>query len=453
MTSILRTRLSQDEIAAIEQTLAADFDAGRADAMGKAVKKLRRYQSRQQEVALALIRVVANAYLSIEQSLEVLREIYSSHSHDLTLVGRVGDALDQARDIDLLNAPPPTDTLFFEVINALSAQCDTTRAQPSERFVMKGLATAARMTGRQHDELAERAYRRLIELEPDVDTHHYNFGLFLKTRGRFQEGSLANQTARRLSQEPSEACNWNLGICATGARESSVALSIWKELGSKIELGRFDLPEGGYAQVKVRLAQRPLAERDKDSDDPGLEETIWIQRLSPCHGVIRSVLYQDLGVDYGDVILFDGAPITYHTYGERQIPVFPHLATLICQRYRFFDFAGTQAEQGQIGDLSRDLHQDAIVYPHSENFQLLCATCWRDPSINHGDHITEKKNVVTGRIAAPPGLEPKELLQQLDGAIAQRDTCRLYSPELCEAAGLMERADVERRRFDMIKRS
>ncbi|CCD98341.1 hypothetical protein BRAS3809_1780022 [Bradyrhizobium sp. STM 3809] len=25
---------------------------------------------------------------------------------------------------------------------------------------------------------------------------------------------------------------------------------------------------------------------------------------------------QKLGVDYGDVVLFDGAPITYHCYGE-----------------------------------------------------------------------------------------------------------------------------------------
>ncbi|MGI1715343.1 hypothetical protein, partial [Escherichia coli] len=39
----------------------------------------------------------------------------------------------------------------------------------------------------------------------------------------------------------------------------------------------------------------------------------------PCHGIIRSVLYGKLGVDYGDVILTDGAPITHHTYGEQQI--------------------------------------------------------------------------------------------------------------------------------------
>jgi hypothetical protein len=143
-----------------------------------------------------------------------------------------------------------------------------------------GLATAARMRARQHDDIVDRSCRRLIELAPDSSNVHYNYGLFLKTRGRFRD--------------------------------------------------------------KVRLAERPLAERSADSDDPGLEETIWIERLSPCHGIIRSVLYQHLGVDFGDVILIDGAPITYHTYGETKVPVFPHLATLVRNQYQFFDFAGTQ---------------------------------------------------------------------------------------------------------------
>jgi hypothetical protein len=90
-------------------------------------------------------------------------------------------------------------------------------------------------------------------------------------------------------------------------------------LGQHIEMGRFGLPEGSYGQVKVRLAEHPLAERKAGENDPGLEETIWIERLSPCHGIVRSALFQDLGVDYGDVVLFDGAPVTHHKYGEDHV--------------------------------------------------------------------------------------------------------------------------------------
>ena len=164
------------------------------------------------------------------------------------------------------------------------------------------------------------------------------------------------------------------------------------KIGQKIELGRFDLPEGGYPSCKVRLAERPLSQRDADNDNPGLEETIWIERLSPCHGIIRSVLFYDLGVNYGDVILFDGAPITYHKYGDKQIAVFPHLATIQKNNYQFFDFAGTQSAQGELGELSSDLGKDAVVYSHTENYTNLCSTCWRDEDIDHAHKETEEKH-------------------------------------------------------------
>jgi hypothetical protein len=309
------------------------------------------------------------------------------------------------------------------------------------------------MMGRQHDDIVERSARRLIELEPKVSHHHYNLGLFLKTRGRFREGMLANQTAESLSGERSDACEWNLGICATGAGESAVALEVWKRIGQKIEMGRFGLPDGSYPMCKVRLAERPLAERTAAEDDPGLQETIWIERLSPCHGIIRSVLYQELGVGYGDVILFDGAPITYHTYEGERIPVFPHLTTLVRNDYHHFDFAGTQEEAKQVASATDDFEDDTIVYAHSENYRVLCAKCWRDPDLEHS-HDDEQltKHVVTGRIAAPRAREPRELLRQLDAAIRKREPCRLYVPDLCEAAGLSERAAMERRRFTMITR-
>jgi hypothetical protein len=57
---------------------------------------------------------------------------------------------------------------------------------------------------------------------------------------------------------------------------------------------------------------------------------------------------------------------------------------------------------------------------------------------------------VTGRIAAPPDLDARELLRQLDIAIAKRNPCRLFVPDLCEAAGFRDRAAIERRRFAMI---
>ncbi|HMR05258.1 MAG TPA: hypothetical protein PKA88_05760 [Polyangiaceae bacterium] len=191
-------------------------------------------------------------------------------------------------------------------------------------------------------------------------------------------------------------------------------------MGNKIEMGRFGLPDGSYDQLKVRLAERPLAERDPESepDDPGLEETVWVERLSPCHGIVRSALYQELGVDFGDVVLFDGAPITHHEYGEQSVAVFPHLATLVRPGYCIWRFGGTQGQPEQIGDLSRHLPDDAVLYVHTEQFQVLCRSCWEAGRVNSDRHQEVEHRVVTGKLCAPPGVNAAALREHLDKLVA-----------------------------------
>ena len=445
--------LSKGDIEKAKQRFIDEAEADRSDSAWEALQPLLHAQPHQKDVALTLVELVEHGYLSRERSLEVLARVHEAHRTNELLLGLLGDALERARDLDMLNAPPPENELFATVVDNLAVLATKAQGTEHEHILLSGLATAARMMARQRDELAQTAYRRLLVLEPDVSHRHYNFGLFLKTRGRFQEGMVANQRAASLAKEPSDAIEWNLGICATGAREGATALEVWKRRKQKIEMGRFGLPEGSYPGCKVRLAERPLAERTADSDDPGLEETIWIERLSPCHGIIRSVLYQQLGVDFGDVVLIDGAPITYHKYGDREVPVFPHLATLVRSNYRFFDFAGTQDGEGRINSASADLDRDSVIYSHTENFSFLCAGCWRDQEIDHEHGETEEKHVVRGRIAAPPDVAPSELLRQIDAAMANRAPCRIYSPDLCAAAGLADRVAFERRRFDMLQQN
>lgn len=424
--------------------------AGEQDTAWGKLERLRKAQRHQVEAAASLLRIINEQCLQPGDVAEVLSEIDQSHNQDVELMSFLAECLEAVRDIDDLNAPPPNEAVFQTVIERLMACAANPKDLEEEKTVLRGLATAARMAARQHDDVAEMSYRRLVEMNPQDNVHHYNLGLFFKTRGRFEEGQAANRAAVALSDEEIECYEWNLGICATGARDGAAALEVWKRMGQKIELGRFGLPEGGYPQCKVKLAERPLAERTADVDDPGMEETIWIECLSPCHGIVRSVLYKDLGVNYGDVVLIDGAPITYHTYGDTQIPVFPHLATLVRQNYQVFAFAGTQDEQGQFADASVDLAGDAIVYSHSEAYRELCASCWRDPDLDHEHHEQIDKHVVVGQIAAPPRFSPGEVLEQLDRALAKRERCSLYAPGLCAAAGQNARAQVEGRRFGML---
>jgi hypothetical protein len=442
--------LSPERIESLEREIIEEAQAGRNETAWQTLQPLRKAQHHQHDAANSLLRIVRQQCVPKDNAPDILLEIAQSHPQDIEIVAALGDCLETVRDIDDLNAAPPTHVVYRTVVERLAGLAQERAGLPEEEAILGGLATAARMMARQYDDIAEKSSRRLTEMNPRNSAYHYNLGLLFKTRGKFDEGTTSNQTAASLVDKPVEHYEWNLGICATGARNGAVALDVWKRMGNKLEMGRFGLPDGSYHQCKVKLAQRPLAERSAELDDPGLEETIWIERLSPCHGIIRSVLYHELGVDYGDVILIDGAPITHHTYGETKVPVFPHLATLVRQHYQFYDFAGTQQQPRQLADASIDLDGDTVVYAHSESVQTLCANCWRNPGLDHDHHERMEKHVVTGRVAAAPDVDPAKLVDQLDKAIAKRSGCQLYAPSLCVAAGLEARASVDKRRFDLL---
>jgi tetratricopeptide (TPR) repeat protein len=450
MSSFPTEILSSERIESIEHDVIEEAQAGWTDAARQKLYPLRQAKHHQHEAANSLLRIIGQRYLPIEEAADVLLDIAQSHLQDAVILATVGECLEAARDVDDLNAPPPAHAVFSTVIERLAILAREQAGLPGEEDILRGLATAARMPARQYDDIAESSYRKLTEINPRKGAHHYNLGLFFKTRGKFKEGMKSNQTAASLADETIDAYEWNLGICATGSGNGLVALDVWKRMEQEIEMGRFGLPEGSYSQVKVKVAERPLAERNADLDDPGLEETIWIERLSPCHGIIRSVLYGELGVDYGDVILIDGAPITHHTYGDLKVPVFPHLATLVRRNYKRYDFAGTQHEPRQLADAEIDLDGDSIIYPHSEYVRHFCARCWRDPDVDHDHHEQMERRIVVGRIAAAPDVDPVQLLDQIDKAVAKRNGCQLYVPDLCLAAGFQARASVEKRRFDLL---
>lgn len=423
------------------------------DALDKAwdeVAPLRRVHRRQRVAAQALAMLLRGGAFAPERGLELARELLASRGDEVWALASIADASEALCDVRYLNAAPPADPIFESVARRLEAMIDDLEGDELIN-ALEGLTTVARMLGRGWDEVCERTHLRLVELAPDGWQNHYNLGLFYKTRGRFAEGQAANQRAVDLGGGDNEGVRWNLGICATGAGDAETALATWKSLGQTIEMGRFGLPEGGYNPVKVRLAEFPLASRGADDpEEPGREETVWIERLSPCHGVIRCALFQDIGVDYGDVVLFDGAAITFHSYGDERVPVFPQLVTLSRQGYQLYELAGTQQREDQIGELSEALPGDAVVYVHTEQFHNMCAACWDDPELDHADHGSEIHNVVTGKVCAPPDLAAGDLLARLDEAVQAAPEVKLFVPNLSLAAGDELRAARERRRVQML---
>jgi hypothetical protein len=437
--------MTPEEIDALLDRVVAHAEGGERDRAWSEAAPLVR-ASQDPEIALALISLVRGEAFERPQRLELLKLLFAHHPGDDELIARLGLAFELVHPIHLLNGPPPDDPFAAELGNWLKRL-----AQQHDRVIYwDALAIVARLLGRAWDETAERALKRCCELEPQEWGHPYGLGLFYKTRGRFSEGLAANQRAAELGGADDESVRWNLAICATGARQGARALEVQRALGLKLKLGRFDLPDGGFEPVKLTLAQRPLAERDAAHDSPGREETIWIERLSACHGVVRSVLVDEgLGVDYGDVVLFDGAPITQHHVNGKHVPVFPHLATLERRRYWRFPFAGTQSSPKQLMELNPRLPEDAVLYSHTENVRIVCQDC----ALRSGpeqEHAPHEHQVVVGAIVAPRSVTPPQLLAAIDAAIEQTPGASVVTPALCREAGQPERAEREEVRHALL---
>ena len=114
------------------------------------MEALLKAQPNEEMIALALLGIVQGGHLPIEKALTVLAEVYSAHRRNGLVVGLVGQELERARDIDLLNAPPPEHPLFVNVVNTLTEMLETPQEIETEAHLLRGLSTTARMTSRDN---------------------------------------------------------------------------------------------------------------------------------------------------------------------------------------------------------------------------------------------------------------------------------------------------------------
>ena len=422
--------MTRSDVEDILRVVLPAADDGRGDEAWAALTPLIDAASSQAEAAWGLGIALAHPVFPVDQRLPLATRLLDRWSDPAVLVV-LAEATETLRPYSYLNDPPPESPFFVTLAERLKKRVAHATGAPKEARLHEAMATVARVLGRSWDDIAETSHQRAIALRPRRWRGHYNFGLFLKTRGRFQEATEANRKAATLAGRPIESVEWNLAICATGAGDGATAHEVWTRMGDSLKRDGDGLPEGHYHSVQVRLAEHPLAARSAEGDHPGREETIWVERLSPCHGRVQSALYYDLGVDYGDLVLFDGAPILHRRWEDRVVPVFPHLVTLQRSEWRIFRFVGIQARDGQIDDLAARLQDDAVLYVHTEA-------------------VERDQTVVRGKLCISPDVDPSRVVKRLDEATEAVDGFSVLAPELHEALGDGDRAASERNRFELL---
>lgn len=297
-------------------------------------------------------------------------------------------------------------------------------------------ANALRLCGPGTDAQALQAYDRALCLDPENGWWWYDLGLLHKWRGRFSQGYDANLKARaRVGDE--KPILWNLAICATALGDGNVAAGVWKHLGMPASLdAKSGMPfVDGLPPMLIRVLSRSTGYGGSSMPERAAGfELVWVAPLSPCHGVVQTPTFRDAPIDFGDLVLWDGAPVASRADGQ---PVFALLEILRRGDEHRFPFIGLSNKASPLERLRTALPPEARLFLQQEHIELSCPHCANGSRVD--DHEHPAAGPLRGKLVAPSSISLEAIAQSLDGA--QRDHGLVVAmPALYEALGQTKRA-------------
>ncbi|MDH3653974.1 MAG: tetratricopeptide repeat protein [Myxococcales bacterium] len=409
------------------------------------------------ELALGLIREMGNGVAQRE----LLRELTGAWTTDWRLtLGTASLLLEQAgrraMDEPPLREDGPAAWAAEALQRSLDALDDADRKDPEVAGNLNAmLGNALRFCGPGKDAEAQDAFTRAIELDPERGEWWYDAGLLDKWRGRFDEGYAANEQARmRLGDQ--RPVLWNLAICATALGKAEEAVDTWDQLGvpARIDRSRGMPFVANLPPMLLRVLSRtPATDATSQLPDKAVGfELVWIAPLSPCHGVVQSPTFRDAPIDYGDLVLWDGAPVAAHqTSAGDAVPVFPLLEILRPGDERRWPFVALEREQGAVRSLEEALPEGVRVFIQQERVEHHCAACEAGEPHEHGAEsgavsapvsAPVSGSLVRGKLIVPFALKLDELREAWERAVQDR-ALSVALPELYEAVGDAKQAGQE----------
>jgi tetratricopeptide (TPR) repeat protein len=317
------------------------------------------------------------------------------------------------------------------------------------------LGNALRLCGPGRDAEAQEAFTSAIELDAERGEWWYDAGLLDKWRGRFDDGFAANEQAR-MRLGPERPVLWNLAICATALGKGEEAVRAWEELGvaARLDQSRQMPYVAGLPPMLVRVLSR-TPQSDATSHFPQKAvafELVWVAPLSPCHGVVQSPTFRDAPIDYGDLVLWDGAPVAAHKISDEEtVPVFPLLEILRRGAEKRWAFVALEREAGALEGLEQALPEGTRVFVQHERVAHHCAACEAgEPHVHtqvseptsHTASASQTHSLVRGKIIVSPTQDLRSFREAWEKAIEVR-ALSISLPALYEQLGDTKRAGQE----------
>ena len=388
-------------------------------------------------------------------------EIVDAFPTDPTLVATACAALIGAAERRPMDEPPLTEDGPARRAAASALRCiESLSAPASHDPEVAGLlwihrANALRYCGPSADEAAQEAFSRALALD-DRGWWWFDLGVLHKWRGRFAQGFDCNLKAQaRVGQE--RPVLWNLAICATATGDGDVAAGVWRQLGMPAEVSSAGMPfVDGLPPAQVRvLARGPGTGGSEALPDRAVGfELVWVAPLSPCHGVVQSPTFRDAPIDYGDVVLWDGAPVSVAPGPRGPVPRFPLLEILRRgdeHRLRFVAYQRDTAAAGiaGLGDALPDgcrlfVHEEQVEWPTEYRGDGTIAT-------EKAPKSTESSPLAYGKILAPAAQDLPALKAAIEAG-AKAAGLAIAVPALYEQLGDSKRAGQEHQAWLGIER-
>lgn len=297
-------------------------------------------------------------------------------------------------------------------------------------YLQINLADALRMMGPEHDADALQAYQLALAIDGENGWWWFQFGLLHKWRGRFREALEANRkafarltkvqgqggartngtgsTAHTPGAAPKQVL-WNLAIAATALGEGQLALDAWEQIGIRGQLSGAGLPyvpDMPAMQLRVATLGEDTGRSDPLPQKAVTFEVLWVQPLSPCHGVVQSPTVRRASVDYGDVVLWDGAPVRMNEVDGRPVPVFPLLWILRPGEEHRLRFVGMEKTRGTIDALAQDLGEqvEVAVFDRRANDADGSSIFYGKLLVAAGHPLSDVRTALEAAIRARPGI-------------------------------------------------
>lgn len=395
---------------------------------------------------------------TLEDEAESILEAFAD---DPSVVGAACDALIRKasrRPID----EPPLDARAAKLA-AEAAGRSYAKLSPADRadpdlggalLALKG--NALRGLGPKRIADAVRALEAALALEPR-GAWWFDLGLAHKHARAWPELREASQRALEASGGHHRGAAFNLALAATALGDGAAAAEAWRAVGIDARAGEGALPlvEGlPPAQVRLPTVGSGTAVDLALPDEAAGFEVVWVQPLSPCHGVVRSPTHRDAMADFGDVVLFDPAPVAVVERDGAPVPRFAFLGRLRAGDERRFRFVAMQQAAGQVEALATALPEEVVVYPHAERVEMVCPRCAAGDTLVKHEHLpAEAHRVVFGKLLVPAAVDLDALAATLDDALKQHPGVLLSIPGLHEARGDTPTAGKHHKRWGAIART